>query len=734
MSKCTKEPKRCPQHGEQYIMYSPLQHTMLCVNCFRDTPNEIRAQCLDIETAYTQCTKRLERGQNAIMDLQSSVRDGIIALKGLMDELRRNMDTEKHTINSFCQGMQEAIAKTHAAMIMEVQRQFESKERIYRSQLLLLGTVMPVLQLHLILCTTFTSAANKYQFLELCPALIERLASVGQLSQPVRSLQSSSIKTNYRSEFAQCLEPWVGKAAVNQHLAELAASQVYESAPPPTKRQQNLLKNKLLESDGTFSAHCRSFESQIKELNQQFNVVKDRISELHKDILALRKAQTPPLFARYEILTRDCALLDKQLGRQQQQLDQMSTVFEASWEEQLWRLRVEQEVFSCQRADVMTLRNELKHLRNVAAQLEPYVKNLQLTQQPQTPAEKLNEQTQQLQALLENVGLIQQSGSQLNKLPRSRSRVLTQLLEKVRPNLQERERSKSAGQTDKVLITQKSTAIPQKTKKEFSASQYMPSQYFGNQSNIDKFESQIREKIHDIIYRRQSAQTTPQSMHSKSDTESEWKSKEDLKGTKTPPRMNSFIKTPPKSRMNYKKIGKSCDKINTCTKVPIEARKARSESEYQHISEQNVKALVHSENRSSPTSPKCKNKRLPQKQRKPKIYPFSDGEDNAFYSRQDSADSLSTGSVNSRRSSFEGPDKTLIVVVNRRGKNMTMAQKQRSWETFPPKRRHHMCHKLSAPAPIPLKKADSFEGHEEAVKSLVAAVQETRRKSKGGGN
>ncbi|KAK5638898.1 hypothetical protein RI129_013193 [Pyrocoelia pectoralis] len=735
MSKCSREPKRCPQHGEQYIMYSPLQNSMLCVNCFRDTPNEVRAQCLDIETAYSQATKRLERGQNAIMDLQSSVRDGIIALKGLMDELRRNMDGEKHTINSFCQGMQEAIAKTHAAMIMEVQRQFESKERIYRSQLLLLGTVMPVLQLHLILCSTFTTAANKYQFLELCPALIERLASVGQLSQPVRSLQSSSIKTNYRSEFAQCLEPWVGKAAVNQHIAELAASQVYESAPPPTKRQQNILKSKLLDSDSTFSAHCRSFESHIRELNQQFNIVKDRISELHKDILALRKAQAPPLFARYEVLTRDCALLDQQLERQQQQLDRMATIFEASWEEQLWRLRVEQEVFSCQRADVMTLRNELKHLRNVAAQLEPYVKNMQPSEtSTQVSSEKLSEQAQQLQALLENVGLIQQSSSQLTKLPRSRSRVLTQLLEKVRPNVQERERSKSAGQTDKPLtLAQKPITTPQKIKKDFTSNQYIPPQYYGNQS-LEKFESQIREKIHDILRQRQSAQT-PQSMHSKSDTESEWKSKEDIKASKTPPRTNSFIKTPPKTRMSYKKMGKSCDKINTCTKVPIEARKARSESEYQQISAsstQSVKALVHTETRSSPSSPKCKNKRPPQKQRKPKVYPYSDGEDNVFYSHHDSADSLSTGSVNSRRSSFEGPDKTLIVVVNRRSKNMTMAQKQRSWETFPPKRRHHMCSKLSAPAPMPLRKADSFEGHEEAVKSLVAAVQETRRKSKGG--
>lgn len=67
------------------------------------------------------------------------MRDGIIALKGLMDELRRNMDSEKHTINTFCQGMQEAMAKTHATMIMEVQRQYESKERVYRSQLLVLG-------------------------------------------------------------------------------------------------------------------------------------------------------------------------------------------------------------------------------------------------------------------------------------------------------------------------------------------------------------------------------------------------------------------------------------------------------------------------------------------------------------------------------------------------------------------------------------------------------------------
>jgi hypothetical protein len=57
-----------------------------------------------------------------VCDLQNSVREGLLMFKTLLEELRRNMESEKHTINSFCQGMQEAIAKTHASMIMEVQR------------------------------------------------------------------------------------------------------------------------------------------------------------------------------------------------------------------------------------------------------------------------------------------------------------------------------------------------------------------------------------------------------------------------------------------------------------------------------------------------------------------------------------------------------------------------------------------------------------------------------------
>lgn len=104
------------------------------------------------------------------------------------------------------------------------------------------------------------------------------------------------------------------------------------------------------------------------------------------------------------MLTRDCAMLEQNLERQQQELDRMAAIFDASWEEQLWRIRVEQEVFSCQRADVMTLRNELKHLSNVASQLEPYVRSLTPAQSTSTQNDQAADQALHLQSLLEHIG------------------------------------------------------------------------------------------------------------------------------------------------------------------------------------------------------------------------------------------------------------------------------------------------------------------------------------------
>jgi hypothetical protein len=42
-------------------MFSNTQKNMLCAICFRDMPAEAKLHCVDIDTAYTQGRKKLDR-------------------------------------------------------------------------------------------------------------------------------------------------------------------------------------------------------------------------------------------------------------------------------------------------------------------------------------------------------------------------------------------------------------------------------------------------------------------------------------------------------------------------------------------------------------------------------------------------------------------------------------------------------------------------------------------------
>lgn len=65
-------------------------------------------------------------------------------------------------------------------------RQYEVKDKLFRSQLASLGALLPIIQVHLLMCTTFSSSASKYEFLDLVFQLMERLAAIAHLSHPLR--------------------------------------------------------------------------------------------------------------------------------------------------------------------------------------------------------------------------------------------------------------------------------------------------------------------------------------------------------------------------------------------------------------------------------------------------------------------------------------------------------------------------------------------------------------------
>ncbi|CAG7673093.1 unnamed protein product, partial [Allacma fusca] len=189
VSKYTKEtPKKCSVHGEQYIMFSTVQKSMLCINCYRDTAMESRLHCVDLETAYSQGCRKLDRAVLSLRDLQVAVRDGITMLKNVLEELRRNSDSEKSAVNAVVQTIHDALTKTQENLLRDVDCQMEGKDKVIRGQLAQLCSVLPTIKLHLTMCATIANAASKYDFLDLAYPLIDRLTAITHMGYPIRQV------------------------------------------------------------------------------------------------------------------------------------------------------------------------------------------------------------------------------------------------------------------------------------------------------------------------------------------------------------------------------------------------------------------------------------------------------------------------------------------------------------------------------------------------------------------
>ena len=58
----------------------------------------------------------------SIRELQSSLRDGVILFRALLDELRRNMEIERDSVNTTYSMLQEAIQKQYEFLLKDLEK------------------------------------------------------------------------------------------------------------------------------------------------------------------------------------------------------------------------------------------------------------------------------------------------------------------------------------------------------------------------------------------------------------------------------------------------------------------------------------------------------------------------------------------------------------------------------------------------------------------------------------
>lgn len=79
--------------------------------------------------------------------------------------------------------------------------------------------------------------------------------------------------------------------------------------------------------------------------------VKDRLNELQREVKALQGTKSPavpPLILRHQNIIRDCLRLNDTLERNRVELERLRSVFQTIWQEQLYRIHVEQDIFQSQ--------------------------------------------------------------------------------------------------------------------------------------------------------------------------------------------------------------------------------------------------------------------------------------------------------------------------------------------------------------------------------------------------
>ena len=148
------------------------------------------------------------------------------------------MDNERRGIISTYDLLHDAIKQTYDSLLTSLDTHYAGTDRQLRAQLNSLGTMLPTVQMHLIMCTTFSTTANKYEFLNMAYHLIDRLTALAHLTYPLRPGNSNDMTTDYKAKFVQCLEPVLSTLDGARVEYGAAGSQTEQEAGDHDQRDQ----------------------------------------------------------------------------------------------------------------------------------------------------------------------------------------------------------------------------------------------------------------------------------------------------------------------------------------------------------------------------------------------------------------------------------------------------------------------------------------------------------------
>ncbi|CAB4057595.1 unnamed protein product [Lepeophtheirus salmonis] len=315
--------KKCIQHREPISMFCMKQNSLLCGKCYDEADMEIKIQCVDVDSAYKEGIHEIEKSLITIWNFNSSLQNVINKFQNFESDLHHNLEIQKTELKKKYLKITENIRSIYDDLIKELDNQYEIKNKEFQDEIAKIKNIIPTIQMHLLLMTSFTFTTNKLDFLSIVYEAIDRLNLLVHVKLPERKNLCSIVSVDNVSQF----------------LNSIKAMQLLNS------------------DDGTHIINGTNKENKsstsIISSSSNTNIEENSFSET---------------FYRSQIIERDlyhhCQIFEAQLKEQKK------------WNQQEEKHLNEQSVFKEQMNDLNHIRHNLHYIINITSQIEPYLKSL----------------------------------------------------------------------------------------------------------------------------------------------------------------------------------------------------------------------------------------------------------------------------------------------------------------------------------------------------------------------
>ncbi|CDW58461.1 Probable RING finger protein 207 homolog [Trichuris trichiura] len=413
--------KICERHNKDCTLFSVGTGSFACVECVSNNSNQSSHSFIDFDTAYTKSSRLLtetvqvchqehfilieltcpcQPSYSRLKNYQMGLTEEISEFQRLHEEACKAKTSEVDSVATLYQQLLDSLKDARDKLLTAINGKYARTEAEMEQSVKTLHALHNSAQLNQMLADFVLSWAEKREFLDYAFDLNSFINTALAKHPLVKPTMVAHPQVNASAEFAKSLESAglvcssSGKQQPQSFVLPLdfqrnkcssrgscssncSFTSGYQSLSSSSSLQSHSYgcSGDLLRRDvtSTFCEHFAAIHAELLECRKHFSSIVQEALELQRDV-TLRKCLTDSQ-KLYNVrqLGQKLKII---LGAHSSRVDELQPVFQQIWEEELDRVRLQQESYKNHVNTVASLRQDLQQLITASERMVPFVDSI----------------------------------------------------------------------------------------------------------------------------------------------------------------------------------------------------------------------------------------------------------------------------------------------------------------------------------------------------------------------